>query len=155
MRINKKGTFFCFLVLCIPSVFAQSNRVENTEGLHLVEATIVSPSGPIRKTEWIEDKTFKLIRIQYRGITAGRPILGRVRVLLLQNGCWVVEDKDGTNVPLKCPKSIEETGPVLVTDMDQRWSVTVVSVHNAPSVIPGVANEGEPSIDLDIRRISN
>lgn len=150
VHVNIKPIIFCFLGLFIPSVFAQHNGSQNAEGIYLVESTILSPSGPILKKVWMGINTAQPIRIEYFRIPSGRPIVGRVRILLQPNGCWVVESSNGDAVPLLCLKDRVGRKVVFVTDGGQRWEITAVSVHEVPSEQPGIATEAEPSIDLVI-----
>ena len=152
VRVSINCAIFCLLGLIIPSVFASPKGVENTEGTYLVETTILSPSGPILKKDWIDIKSNQPIRIEYSKITSGRPIVGSLRIILKQNGCWVVESLDGNVVPLICPGDRVGKKIVFVMAGAQRWEVTVISIYKAPLERQGVAAESESSIDLLINR---
>jgi len=153
VRVNAKFLVFYLSGLFIPLVFAQSSGIEHAKGIYLVESVIQSPSGAIFKKEWIDPKTSQVIRIEYLKVTSGRPIIGRIRIILAPNGCWVVERSNGVYMPLTCQDNGLEKKPLLVTDGAEKWEISVISIYDLPLQRPGIAMESEPSIDLVINRV--
>lgn len=151
--VNPKFLVFYLLGFFIPLVFAQSSGVERAKGIYLVESVIWNPSGPIFKKEWGDPKTSQVIRIEYLKVTSGRPLIGRIRLILATNGCWVVERSDGDYMPLTCQDNGLGKKPLLVTDGADTWEISVISIYNLPQQRPGIAMESEPSIDLVINRV--
>ena len=106
------------------------------------------PAGPTTVRTWRSSADAPPYRIELQRARSGRLLIGQARLLNVPGGQWFIVNATGLKLPLPAETpsaalAFEESG--------QRWLVRVLK-RDTPIATPGIATEGEASLDLLLER---
>jgi hypothetical protein len=108
------------------------------------------PAGPTVVRSWRSSADTPPYRIEIRGARSGRLLIGQMRLLNETGGYWFIVNPTGLKLPLPADA---DAAAVVFEDSGQRWQVRVLK-RVTPSTTPGIAMEGEATLDLRLDRMS-
>lgn len=106
------------------------------------------PAGPTTVRTWRNSADTPPYRLELQRARSGRLLVGQARLLNVPGGQWFIVNATGLKLPLPAETpsatlAFEESG--------QRWLVRVLK-RDMPVRTPGIAVEGEASLDLLLER---
>lgn len=115
------------------------------------ESTQPHPAGPVTTREWRHQPGDTPFRIDINRARSGITLVGKTRLVRMRDGRWIVVTETGFRLLLV--SGPEQKLPVSLGFIDsrQRWSIQVKD-QEIPRDIPGVSQEGEPSLAIVLRR---
>lgn len=112
------------------------------------------PSGQRIFREWRRKSESLPYAKEIQGATSGTILIKTVRLVFVKKSkLWVIQFSDGKIIDLL---SVGEPNPKIVkgiNDAGHEWEITI---NNAsyPKIIPGIATEDEPKLDLRLVRLN-
>lgn len=110
------------------------------------------PGGSTVITEWRKKKEAIPYKKQVEGARSGSLLVGQLRLRLAENRSWLIERANGDTQHLL---DVGDTGRVVRPPIQEggfRWQLTVTR-QDPPASRPGVSDEAEPRLDVQILRL--
>lgn len=108
------------------------------------------PAGPTTLRIWRTGPEAQPHRVEILRARTGRLLVGQARLLRQSDGTWAVQTSSGAKLVLLTAGQAGSR-PAVFTEAQQAWSVRVLR-QDIPAATPGIAVEGEPSLDLVLER---
>ncbi len=106
------------------------------------------PAGPTVVRAWRSGADAPPYRIEIQRARSGRLLIGQARLLNEPEGHWFIVSSSGQKLPLPG----DAQGSAVTFDASgQRWQVRVLK-QDTPVMTPGIAVEGEATLDLLLER---
>ncbi len=149
--LAKLSNFLPLLFFLYPLTSSALESRNSTEKIFSSEI-LYYPSGPATRNEWRSIGDGKIIQLEIKKARSGEILIEKLKLVYQNKVGWRIEDLNGDTKLKIDSKGIDGDKPLSLKINNQLWTITL-SNEEMPKVIPGIATETEPRIDIFMKLI--